>query len=405
VIAARTLVVVCACVLTTASAFAQMPEDVRRDAQIHLGPLYATPRLAVKEFGIDTNVFNNADARRDFTLTLRPAADVWLPFGQRGLMTTEVSTEVVYYQTYGSERSINPGVRTRGEIFLGRLTPFVEGGDLRTRPRPEQEIDARSLRRETNAQAGLGVRLFSKISLELDAGHKAIAYDEDATYNNVRLQETLNRGTTTVGLAARYAVTPLTTLVLRTESESNRFEFSPLRNSDSWKVVPGVEFKPVALVAGSAHVGIKRFRPTDGSLQRFNGVVARTALSYTLQGATKFTVTAARDLTYSYERLQPYFVVATYGFSVRRQITGPFDATGSVQRDRYTYRDLLLPGATPAETERVDTTRGWSGSVGYRLGRSMRAGVGVMHRSRSSTSLRFRDYSGLRLITTLDYDF
>jgi hypothetical protein len=35
----------------------------------------------------------------------------------------------------------------------------------------------------------------------------------------------------------------------------------------------------------------------------------------------------------------------------------------------------------------------------------MRAGVGVMHRSRSSTSLRFRDYSGLRLITTLDYDF
>lgn len=396
---------VCACVLTTAPVVAQMPDEVRRDAQIHLGPFYATPRLAVKEFGVDTNVFNNATEQRDFTFTLRPAADVWVPFGRRGLVTTEASTEVVYYQVYASERSINPGVRTRGELFLGRLTPFIEGGYLRTRQRPEQEVDARSLRRETQAAAGVRVRLFSKVSVELDARHKAISYDEDASFNNVRLQETLNRRTHTTGVSARYAMTPLTTLVLRGESERSRFALSPLRNSDSWKVVPGVEFEPVALVSGSAHVGVKRFTPTDAALEGFSGVVARSTLSYTLQGATKFTVTAARDLTYSYERLQPYYVVASYGFTVRRQITGPFDATASVQRDRYTYRDLLLPGAPAADGQRVDRTRGWAGSVGYRLGSSMRAGIGVLHRSRTSSSLRFREYSGLRLITTLDYDF
>jgi hypothetical protein len=397
--------VVCACALTAASAFAQTPDEVRREAQVHLGPFYITPRLAVKEFGVDTNVFNNADAKRDFTFTLGPAANVWLPFAQRGLLTTDVTTEVVYYQTYASERSINPGVRSRGELFLGRLTPFVEGGYLRTRQRPEQEIDARSLRQETDAVAGVEVRLFSKISLDLDGGYRVLAFDEDASFNSVRLQETLNRRTHMIGVRARYAVTPLTTLVLRTESERNRFELSPIRNSDSWKVMPGVEFKPLALVSGSAHVGMKRFRPTDTALEGFSGLVARLWLNYTLQGATKFTVTAGRDLTYSYERLQPYFVVATYGFTVRRQITGPFDATATVQRDRYTYRDLLLPGAPAAEAPRVDRMRGVSGSLGYRLGRSMRAGIGVMHRSRSSSSLRFREYDGLRLITTLDYDF
>jgi hypothetical protein len=396
---------VCACAFTAAAAVAQTPDEVRRDAQIHLGALYATPRVAVKEFGVDTNVFNAADAKRDFTFTLAPAAEVWVPFGRRGLLSTDVSAEVVYYQTYASERSINPGVRTRGDLFLGRLTPFLEAGYLRTRQRPDYEIDTRSLRQETHGKGGVGVRLFSKISVELDAGYTLLSFDDDASFNNVRLQETLNRTTRTAGVGARYAVTPLTTLVLRTETERSRFEFSPLRDSDSWKVVPGVEFEPRALISGSAHVGLRRFTPTDAALEPFSGLVARTSLSYTLQGTTKFTVTAARDLTYSYEHLQPYFVVATYGLTVRRQLVGPFDVTARVQRDRYTYRDLLFPGTPAADAQRVDTMRAWAASLGYRVGRSMRAGIGAMHRSRWSSSVRLRDYSGLRLITTLDYDF
>jgi hypothetical protein len=405
VISIRTLLVACACASSAAVSSAQTPADVRRDAQVHLGPVYATPRFAVKEFGIDSNVFNNADEKRDFTFTLAPAADVWIPFGRRGLFTTTVGSDVVYYQRYASERSINPDVRVRGDLFLGRITPFVEAGYLRSRQRPNFEIDVRSLRQERSLTAGVDVRLFSKIAVGMSARYRPLTFAADATFNDVNLQETMNRTTTTVSLVGRYAATPLTTFVLRAETARDRFEFSPLRNADSVTLVPGVEFEPLALISGSAHVGFRRFTPDSPSLEPFSGMVADTSLSYTLQGTTKFTVSASRDLTYSYERVQPYFVVSRYGLAVRRQIVGAFDGTATVQRERYRYRDLLLPGSRPSDIDRVDTTSAWGGSLGYRLGRTMRAGIGVTYRERASNSNRFRDYRGLRFITTLDYDF
>jgi hypothetical protein len=385
--------------------FAQTPADVRRDAQIHLGPFYATPRFAISELGMDSNVFNNADEKSDFTLTVAPAANVWVPFGRRGLFTADVSSDVVYYQHYASERSINPDVRLRGDIFLGRITPFVEVGYLRTRQRPNFEVDARSLRKEREVRAGVDVRVSSKASVELNTSHRPVTFGLDASFNEVSLRETLNRTSTTTALVGRYKATPLTTVMITTETARERFEFSPLRNARSTKVVPGVEFKPLALVSGSAHVGFRRFAPTSESLEPFTGVIANASLSYTLSGATKFTVTAARDLTYSYERVQPYFVVASLGLTVRRQIVGPFDVTASLQRQTYRYRDLLLPGATATDIDRVDRMRAWSGSLGYRIGRSMRAGVGTTYRARASSSARFRDYEGFRFITTADYDF
>jgi hypothetical protein len=67
------------CVLLLASsvfianaAGAQTLRDPRSEAKVHVGPLYLTPRLAVEEFGIDTNVFNNTEEKQDFTFTLAP---------------------------------------------------------------------------------------------------------------------------------------------------------------------------------------------------------------------------------------------------------------------------------------------------------------------------------------------
>lgn len=402
----------CACVLAAAAASAQAPvplpetpPDVRRDAQVHVGPLYATPRFTIEEFGMDSNVFNNAEEKSDFTFTLAPSSHVWIPFGRRALLTTRVTTDIVYYQRYASERSFNPGVVVRGSGFFGRLTPFVEGGYLRSRQRPNYEIDARSLRVERSVAAGVDVRLFSKLSVEMSVRHRPIRFGADASFNNVNLRETLNRDNTILSVVTRYKATPLTTFVLRADATRDRFEFSPLRDADSIELVPGVEFKPLALISGAAHVGFRRFMPESPSLEPFTGVVADAELSYTLRGATKFTVSASRDLTYSYERVQPYYVASSYGITVRRRIVGALDATGSVQRETYRYRNLLLAGALPTDIDRVDTTSAVAGSVGYRLGRTLRAGIGAAYRERASSSGRFRDYEGLRFITTLDYDF
>lgn len=392
-------------VLSAGVAAAQTPEEVRRDAQIHLGVFYVTPRFAVKEFGVDTNVFNSTQPQRDFTFTVTPSAKVSTPFGRRAVATVHLGGDVVYYQHYASERSLNPAIDVHVDGFLGHFEPFVEASYLRSRQRPNFEIDARSLREEDGYAAGVRAHVSPRTSVTVRTGESRIAYAADALFNDVSLQQTLNRTTTRYAIEGRYDLTPLTTLVLTSESVRDRFEFSPLRDADSVAVLPGVELEARALISGSARVGVRRFKPITDTLERFSGVVAAATLTYTLAGATRFTVTADRDLTYSYEPVQPYFVTDAYGLIVRRQIVGLVDVTGSVQRQRYSYRDLLLPGATAADLHRVDTTRTYVGSIGYRVGHAMRAGFGTAYRERGSNSLRFRDYQGFRFITTIDYEF
>src|SRR5262245_29439969 len=63
-------------------------EDVRQNARIHVGPLYASPSLLLKEFGIDSNVFNVYGERQqsDFTATFTPKADLWLTVAKRAVI-------------------------------------------------------------------------------------------------------------------------------------------------------------------------------------------------------------------------------------------------------------------------------------------------------------------------------
>jgi hypothetical protein len=396
------LLLVCS-MLVAHGASAQTQPDPRSEAKVHLGALYVTPRLAVKELGIDTNVFNNTQPQRDFTFTLAPQVDVWVPFARRALLTTSITTDLVYYQRYATERSINPGVKLRGDVLLNRVTLFAEPSYLRSRQRLNYEIDARAEREERGLQAGIDARVLSKLSVEIAAQQSTTEFGAGETFNDVSLRETLNRTTKAVLATVRHKATPYTTLALRANVASDRFEFSPLRDSDSVRVMPGVEFNSRALISGTAFVGVRRFQPKSDSLQPFSGLVMGASLSYTLLGSTRFLFTADRDVTYSYERVQPYFVVDGYGVTVSRQLLGRTDITAGVDRQTYSYRDLLLPGAIPADRERVDVTRTWLMTFGYRVGRSVRLGVGGYYRERGSNSARFRDYDGLRFITTVDY--
>jgi hypothetical protein len=387
------------------AAGAQTRPEPRSEAKVHVGPVYLTPRVAVKEFGIDTNVFNNAEQKKDFTFTLAPHADVWVPFARRALLTTSVTTDLAYYQTYSSERSVNPDVKVRGEGFLGRVTPFAEASYLLSRQRPNFEIDVRSRRNERSVRAGVDVRLSPKLSLELSGRQGRVEFDADARYNDIYLQETLNRETRIAAASVRHAITPLTMLVLKAETGNERFQFAPLRDSDTLLVMPGVEFKPVALISGSGFVGFRRFTPLSTSLESFSGLVANAALSYTLLGSTRFTGIVDRDVTYSYERVQPYYVVDGYGLTVSRQLVGRTDVTVGAHRQKFTYRDLLLPGAVSSDLNRVDVTHVWSGSFGYRIGLAGRVGFGVLYQERDTNSFRFRNYQGLRFVTSVDYGF
>ena len=137
--------------------------------------------------------------------------------------------------------------------------------------------------------------------------------------------------------------------------------------------MPGFEFKPRALVNGSAFVGFRKFTPKDATaFPEFTGLVANLGLSYTLLGATTFGVSYARDVNYSFEPLQPYFLSDSVGASVRQALGRRFDVQVSAGRAVYSYRDLRAgpppAGAPPPLDAREDTTWNYAASLGYRPG-------------------------------------
>jgi hypothetical protein len=390
---------------TVAHAQARPVDDVRKTAKAHAGPLYFTPLLQLKDLGIDSNVFNAAgEQKSDFMVDVSPTLNLWVPAARRALLSATVATDLVWYAKYDSERSIDPQLRVRAEGYLHRLTVFAENSYLNTRQRPNHEIDLRSRHLENDAAAGFDLRLTPRFSIEAAGRRMDTRYDADARFDNTYLQRTLNRKTVGGELTARHMLTPLTTMAVRYDNLRDRFSFSPERNSKSYRVMPGVEFKPRALVNGRAYVGYRKFSPVLASvLPRFSGLVADLGLSYTIVGATTIGVSFRRDLTYSYEELQPFFIDNSPGVSIRRALGRRFDVLVSADRHRYQYRDLVT-ASLPAPA-RIDTTWNYAGSFGYRIGRTGRIGLGASYWQRESTTAQFRNYDNLRIGTTATYGF
>src|SRR4051812_29952032 len=252
---------------TTAAAQATGAEridEARHDAMSHAGPLYFTPKVLLKELGVDSNVFNAAgDPQSDFTFTVGPQVDVWVPVARRALFQATAGSDLVWYANYRSERSIDPRFAGRGEIYLRRITLFAENEYLNSRQRLNYEVDLRARHVESNSTAGVAVRLTPKLSVELAGRFDETRFDADARFDGVQLQHTLNQTTTGYSVVGRQRLTPLTMVAVRYEAIDDEFTFAPLRDSHSFRVMPGVEFKPLALVKGSAYVGYRRFTPSQ----------------------------------------------------------------------------------------------------------------------------------------------
>jgi putative beta-barrel porin BBP2 len=390
------------------AAQSQGAEEARTQARIHVGPLYLTPGVQLREIGVDTNVFNtNADPKSDFTFTVGPEANAWIPFGRRALLKTSGGADLVYFQTYSSERSINPRAEVRGEVYLHRVTLFGENEVLNTRQRPNYEIDVRARRLENTLRAGGQLRLSSKFAVEVAARQSIVRFDGDALFAGSYLEEVLNRDSRGVSATFRYRRTPLTTIVVRTEKSRDTFTASPVRDADTLRIEPGVEFRPPALIAGSGYLGVRRLDPLHKELPAFSGMVGSGRLRFRLPGATTIEFSGDRDLSYSYERLQPYYIVDGYGATVRRQIVRRFDASVSAQRQGYSYRDLLVPDRVTSRpgAGREDTTVIYSMSVGYIPKRDSRVGVVVSKMSRDSNAYQYAVYEGFRVGTTVTYGF
>ena len=308
----RLVSVTTAMVLCASVSFAQTA-DPRESARTHVGPFYLTPSLALDELGIDTNVFNNATELSDFTFTVIPGVNVAVPFGTRGVVTTSTFAEFIYYNRYSSERSVNPDIKVRGEFALNRVTLFVSPSYINSRRQPSLEIDQRVRHTNTDLSGGGLVRISQRMSVEAGGGVSRISYDEDSIFDSTSLRETLNRRTQSASLAIHHEVTPLTRVSLRATYSVEDFDYTPARNARNFALYPVLSSSLLALISGSATIGVRRFEPENPMIQDFTGVIAHVNLAYTLQGFTRFRFSAARDLAFSYSQAAPYYVTNGYG--------------------------------------------------------------------------------------------
>ena len=371
---------------------------------MRIGPLNVSPRFELTNFGVDTNVFNeptDADPKRDITATFTPSVDVWLRLGRSWLQTT-VREDLVWFQKYESERSANTNLFINWRMRLNRLVVTVNPTYLNTHDRPGFEIDLRTQRVEKGAKGTVEFRAFGKSFFTLNGSWRKVDYDQDAEFQGENLAFQLNRTMTGGGVGLRYALTPLTSLTVSADRTQDRFEFSPLRDSDSTSITGGVSFDPQALIKGSATFGYRNFQPLVPGLPDYQGATALGALSYTLLGATRFAVQFRRDVSYSYDVNQPYYLETGVNVSIAQQVFGPVDFVARFGASNLAYRDRA--GAPVDVSDRVDHYRTYGVGAGYHLGRDLRLGFNVDHQHRIS-EITDREYEGWRYGTSVTYGF
>jgi len=369
---------------------------------MHLGPLFVNPTIALTNAGVDTNVFNEAtqdSPKEDFTLTLAPATATWLRVGRSWLNAT-VREDIVYYQKYSSERSVNSYYKLSWLIPLNRISFNPTTSFANTRDRPGFEVDARARRNELGYGGTVEVRVLSKTFIAVQANRQTDDFDRNAEILGTNLRDELNRTVSEEALSLRHELTPLTSVTLEVAREQDRFEFSPVRNSDSTRVSAGVKLDPAAVIKGGAVVGYRDFQPLDPSLAGFRGTTVAADLSYVLLGFTKFAVKGTRDVQYSYDVNQPYYVQSGINLEVSQQIVGPLDAVGRAGTARLEYRDRA--GAAVAVSNRVDHIEDYGGGLGYHVGRDTRIGINIDQYQRLSP-VSGRQFKGLRYGIAVTY--
>ena len=184
------------------------------------------------------------------------------------------------------------------------------------------------------------------------------------------------------------------------EYEKERFDFETSRDAKGVRVMPGFEFDPFALIGGKVFVGFRSFDTTDPLLPNYSGLVADVEANYRTH-ATRFDIRVERDVDYSAEMLEPYYLLTDVGVKVTQKVTQRWDIVGAASRQWLDYQrieGLVISEAPPHS----DDSYRLGGGVGYLLGNSVRVGVDVAYYKRNSP-LELREYDGVRVGGSFTY--
>jgi hypothetical protein len=359
------------------------------------------PGVDLTNLGVDTNVFNQpaGQAQRDFTFTLTPKTDLWMKFGPTWI-TGNVREDVLWYETYATQRAANTSATVSLIVPFNRLSFKVGAGYIHARERPGYEIDARVPRTERQFNGAAEVRALSRTFFGVQGSRQKVDFATDASFLDSSLAFELNRVSTAGSVNVRYALTPLTSITADAGRSEDRFQFSPLRDANSTTAGVQLTFDPSAVIKGSARVGYRDFEPIIPSVPRYRGSTVAVDLSYVLLGTMKFGIQLTRDVQFSYDVNQPYYLQSGISTSIAQQIYGPVDVVAGLGFYSLAYRDRT--GATVLYPGRTDTNRSLNGGVGYHLSSDLRVGVRVEKQWRVS-DIALHEFQDFRIGLSVTY--
>jgi hypothetical protein len=363
---------VAALLLTGTSAAAQdtPPRDPVDDAGVRFGPVGLTPVIAFRDIGRDNNVFNEStDPKTDFTATISPKLDVIATPGPL-LFTFTTTTDYIYYQKYKSEGGTNVGASVRAEFALGPVRPFLSAGSGNTKERLNKEIDTRARHQDRNYETGVRVQVFEGLFASAAFRQKTTTFEEGETFRGESLPDALNERMQAIEGSVGVALTPLTSLSVVVTTQRDRFDLSPERDSDTLRVMPTVTFSPLAMLNGSAALGYRRFTTVQHVVPDYSGFVATLGLGATVAEKHRFETSFSRDVQYSYEETDVYYIETSVQGTWTWQVAGPIDLRVNGSRTRMHYPSPALTASTDD-----DAYYTYGAAVLWRLRPTLRVGL------------------------------
>ena len=381
-------------------AVAQTPgADPLETATIRVGPFGINPTLAVRELGVDNNVFNDStNPKSDFTFTLTPRAEVL--FRPRRFRITYISAvDYVYYQKYTSERGTNQSSQVKVEVDLGRLKPFVTAGGASTRERYNQEIDARARHNDRTYGGGVALQVASRTTLTAAVRRTTTDFEQGSIFRGEDLARAFNSRLDAFDGTFGLQLTPITSFSLVVTEERQRFDMSPERDSDTTRVTPTLTFSPGGLLNGSAAIGYRHFNGRSPSLPDYSGLVAVVNVGATISGRHRLDTTFGRDLRYSYDEATPYYLTTGGTVILTTEIAGPVDVKVTGTRQNLDYSHSTGVSLRPAN----DSYTSYGGGVGYRIRQRVRLGINADWSHRKSDRAADRAFRNHRIFGTVTW--
>jgi hypothetical protein len=376
-------------------------DEPEKPKQHHLGILVYTPKIELKNVGVESNVFETLqDPVRDDLVVVGPRVDGELPLSDRFHVTGMGFLEEDYFRRQGQERATS--FYGEGEALLDwdALKLRGGGGGGQFTERLSIEVGDRLTHQESRGHLGAEWRLSRHLSATVKGSDETFTYSPGLFRFGGNIKDALDRNTLAGAVELRYIVTSMTKAVLKAEAARDNFFSQPEifpRAHQSYRYLAGFELGQRAAISGTLLAGVVNFPGTiNQGVASYTGPVVSADLTLPLFGRVRLHGVGERDVQYGANLVEvgsfPYrnsFILTRYlgdgivdlPWRLSVFVSGGFEGA-----------HYLLPYPIPDEpvfTTRVDHRWSAGGGLERRFGSTLKIGGHILWARRVSSVLLY----------------